>query len=655
MDNNKVVDVTKEIKKLLEDIAKSTKTGKGGFKVGSEVLNGAVSLLGEEAVIASGAVGGLVAGLTALTVAGGKASQANLQVYQSLRQLGEVSDSLSVKSLENANNLIRLKEQWSGVVKDFEELFEPIFAGLLKFGNDFGRASGLGKGTVLERGNNESQNILIDYANGLLAKNGTPTDQSMSILNDIVTGGKQLGFSNNSSAYLGTNIYDMALEAQKKYGISAQDIAPLITKSIMSGDNSASQFGLNLSDDVLKGWLMQEKGIDAVNTQMSEAKLSAYRLELAQLEMNQVGSDSLQKQISQWKQYGSLIESTKNQLFSFDEVITMQANDFSIPELGVDGSITSELTSDLDEAQQKKDKLATPLFMDVNSNGPDLLNNMSNAVLNMPKEVNINVTSNGPELLNNMSNAVLSIPREVNINVTETGLSSILAKATQVFETLNGVQPANATGLVTSGAPAKVNSHATGLVPSNQFIGEATKKKSTLEKVNDWLIDSGVTSWAQNQLDNGILSKSSQKSMGKAMLGMLTLPYAAGKVGQAISGGLTKAGDLIGSLVGSGLVGAHATGGVSTHEHLATISEGNNAEVIIPLNNSSANPAYQQIGEEIANRIGGAGGNITLNVHLGENGVIVKDDRAIQMLTETIADRTTQLLRDRGALNYGMQ
>ena len=108
MDNNKVVDVTKEIKKLLEDIAKSTKTGKGGFKVGSEVLNGAVSLLGEEAVIASGAVGGLVAGLTALTVAGGKASQANLQVYQSLRQLGEVSDSLLVKSLENANNLIRL-------------------------------------------------------------------------------------------------------------------------------------------------------------------------------------------------------------------------------------------------------------------------------------------------------------------------------------------------------------------------------------------------------------------------------------------------------------------------------------------------------------------------------------------------------------------
>ena len=637
MDNNKVVDVTKEIKKLLEDIAKSTKTGKGGFKVGSEVLNGAVSLLGEEAVIASGAVGGLVAGLTALTVAGGKASQANLQVYQSLRQLGEVSDSLSVKSLENANNLIRLKEQWSGVVKDFEELFEPIFAGLLKFGNDFGRASGLGKGTVLERGNNESQNILIDYANGLLAKNGTPTDQSMSILNDIVTGGKQLGFSNNSSAYLGTNIYDMALEAQKKYGISAQDIAPLITKSIMSGDSSASQFGLNLSDDVLKGWLMQEKGIDAVNTQMSEAKLSAYRLELAQLEMNQVGSDSLQKQISQWKQYGSLIESTKNQLFSFDEVITMQANDFSIPELGADGSITSELNSDLDEAQQKKDKLATPLFMNVNSNGPDLLNNMSNAVLN--------------------------IPREVNINVTETGLSSILAKATQVFETLNGVKPANATGLVTSGATAKVNSHATakvnshatGLVPSNQFIGEATKKKSTLEKVNDWLIDSGVTSWAQNQLDNGILSKSSQKSMGKAMLGMLTLPYAAGKVGQAISGGLTRAGDLIGGLVSSGLVGAHATGGISTHEHLAAISEGNNAEAIIPLNNSSANPAYQQIGKEIANRIGGAGGNITLNVHLGENGVIVKDDRAIQMLTETIADRTTQLLRDRGALNYGMQ
>ena len=629
MDNNKVVDVTKEIKKLLEDIAKSTKTGKGGFKVGSEVLNGAVSLLGEEAVIASGAVGGLVAGLTALTVAGGKASQANLQVYQSLRQLGEVSDSLSVKSLENANNLIRLKEQWSGVVKDFEELFEPIFAGLLKFGNDFGRASGLGQGTVLERGNNESQNILIDYVNGLLAKNGTPTDQSMSILNDIVTGGKQLGFSNNSSAYLGTNIYDMALEAQKKYGISAQDIAPLITKSIMSGDNSASQFGLNLSDDVLKGWLMQEKGIDAVNTQMSEAKLSAYRLELAQLEMNQVGSDSLQKQISQWKQYGSLIESTKNQLFSFDEVITMQANDFSIPELGADGSITSELNSDLDEAQQKKDKLATPLFMNVNSNGPDLLNNMSNAVSN--------------------------IPTEVNINVTETGLSSILAKATQVFETLNGVQPAKATGLVTSGATAKVNSHATGLVPSSQFIGEATKKKSTLEKVNDWLIDSGVTSWAQNQLDNGILSKSSQKSMGKAMLGMLTLPYAAGKVGQAISGGLTKAGDLIGGLVRSGLVGAHATGGISTHEHLATISEGNNAEAIIPLNNSSANPAYQQIGEEIANRIGGAGGNITLNVHLGENGVIVKDDRAIQMLTETIADRTTQLLRDRGALNYGMQ
>jgi hypothetical protein len=67
-----------------------------------------------------------------------------------------------------------------------------------------------------------------------------------------------------------------------------------------------------------------------------------YRFLLLQEEVSASSREAMSQQIRSWKQYGQLIDSTKQKLFSFDEVIQLTAVDTTIPELkdtGLDENI----------------------------------------------------------------------------------------------------------------------------------------------------------------------------------------------------------------------------------------------------------------------------------------------------------------------------
>lgn len=114
--------------------------------------------------------------------------------------------------------------------------------------------------------------------------------------------------------------------------------------------------------------------------------------------------------------------------------------------------------------------------------------------------------------------------------------------------------------------------------------------------------------------------------------------------------------DWIDNTINSWLTG-HYDGGISTRAHLAKISEHNSTEAIIPLNNPSAIPAFDRIGESIADRLAGSGnGGSTANTYnLAPGGVVIADNYSVDRFVELIANKMATLNRDRGDMSYGIR
>ena len=98
-----------------------------------------------------------------------------------------------------------------------------------------------------------------------------------------------------------------------------------------------------------------------------------------------------------------------------------------------------------------------------------------------------------------------------------------------------------------------------------------------------------------------------------------------------------------------------ADGGISTKHHLTSISENNKREAIIPLDSGSAQPAYQEIGREIASQLSGLSGNNT-SVKVDLNvGVLTGDKNAARQLAIQLENEIARLQAQRGRLNYGIR
>lgn len=155
-----------------------------------------------------------------------------------------------------------------------------------------------------------------------------------------VTRARMQGFNAPSSRNMAGSIYTTALGMSTKWGEQASDISNALSEAVFTG-KGAEKYGINLSDNVLTGYMAQ-KGVDIANVEITEAMKSYYRFQLMNEEAAADNSDAMAEQIKGWEQLGFTIDKTKNKLFGFDEVIQLTAMDSRIPDVAGNGLYEGE-------------------------------------------------------------------------------------------------------------------------------------------------------------------------------------------------------------------------------------------------------------------------------------------------------------------------
>lgn len=184
---------------------------------------------------------------------------------------------------------------------------------------------------------------ILGYTAKELNKYGEVSEKTaLKGLQSAVPGILQSGLTTESATNMSSGMGIMAKYMQDAYGVNWEDAFSKINESILTGGNQASDFGLNLSEDVFNGWMALEKGIDSVNTEISDAEKLAYRYEMALKQAALAGSAELQKKITDWKKYGDILEKTKGMLSDVERVSLIGGFSTGIPDVGVEGVVDNE-------------------------------------------------------------------------------------------------------------------------------------------------------------------------------------------------------------------------------------------------------------------------------------------------------------------------
>lgn len=149
----------------------------------------------------------------------------------------------------------------------------------------------------------------------------------------ISSSAQQSGFNVGSANVLANDTYKIAEQNYERFNTTTENMAKELADAWLTGSDAAKDYGVVVDDLTLIGYTAS-KGIDIVNVEISDAMRQYYRFQLMQEELNRTSDEAMSQQIRSWKQYGQLIDSTKQKLFSFDEVIQLTAVDTTIPDLG---------------------------------------------------------------------------------------------------------------------------------------------------------------------------------------------------------------------------------------------------------------------------------------------------------------------------------
>lgn len=300
-----------------------------------------------------GVVGAGAGVVTALAVAfkmafdaGQAAYEKNLKVNKSLRQMGASADEFNRSGVKTANQLIDIGNKWKLMGEDLTEIFEPLFTatialvdGLTDLLKDLTGSIRDAFETPEKKRERETQYTPANsrakwYTRQLEEQSGIPESTSLPVIGDISSSAKQSGFTNPSAANLAIGTYDAAVKLAKEYGEKSEDIAKKLADAWLSGSEAAKEYGVVVDDQVLAGY-MATKGVDIVNVEITDAMRQYYRYQLMLEQTAESNSDAMQEQVKQWKQLGMQIDKAKGKLFSFDEVINLDAFDPTIPDVGI--------------------------------------------------------------------------------------------------------------------------------------------------------------------------------------------------------------------------------------------------------------------------------------------------------------------------------
>jgi hypothetical protein len=269
---------------------------------------------GSGALATAGTIGLVVAAVlafaaacAAVEIASKKATERNVRLAQSMKIMGESMTSASEKALNTRKKEIELANMWENTLNSVQDAFSGVHEVVIGFLTDILSLTGASKKESLEK----------QY-----------TSQA-----EISARAQQSGFNVGSANVLALGTYGLADKYTAKFGKTTSKLAKDLSDAWLSGSDAAKEYGVVVDDLTLIGYTAS-KGIDIVNVEISDAMRQYYRFQLMQEELNRTSDEGMSQQIRSWKQYGQLIDSTKQKLFSFDEVIQLTAVDTTIPDLG---------------------------------------------------------------------------------------------------------------------------------------------------------------------------------------------------------------------------------------------------------------------------------------------------------------------------------
>ena len=330
---NAIAGNNRNISTYVNILTKGSKVA-GTAAKGTEALGAALGVVSTTGAAVVGVLGLIVAALVAMTSAGKKAYERNMDLNRSLMQMGAGANEMKNASSDIANKAKEIENKWSLIGQKLSNIFQPVYEFFLDIADKFTDLIASITGANKVGLNNTNTGTRVSWYTGMLqSEYSEPETKSIPTINNIAGSARQSGFDLNSAVNLAIGTYDAAYKLGEKFGLQAQDIAKQLADAWLTGSDAAKDYGVVVNDTVLAGY-MASKGVDIVNVQITDAMKQYYRYQLMLEETNAKSQDAIQDQVKAWTQLGMQIEATKQKLFSFDEVINLQGLDTTIPIVG---------------------------------------------------------------------------------------------------------------------------------------------------------------------------------------------------------------------------------------------------------------------------------------------------------------------------------
>ena len=404
---------SKELKNLKKDADKFLAM-EGAASKGMTKMAGGAAALGGKLAVALPIVTAIVAALGMAIKAGQEYHKVNVEMARSLEVVNDAQSKGSKQALETANDLVDVKNQWTRIGEDLTSVFEPLFNLAVDFlkvvGNVVESVT-----DILDKTNDEQytpgNSKFKWYSQGLEEGSGEPESKSLPVLSDIASSAKQSGFTNTSAANLAIGTYDAAMDLAHQYGQEASKVAQDLADAWLTGSDAAKEYGIVVNDDVLAGY-MAAQGVDIVNVEITDAMKQYYRYQLMLEQAAANNSDAMSEQIKDWTQLGAIIDKTKGKLFSFDEVIQLDAFDPTIPDVGTP---SVDMGTGAEPEEPEEPDISTTINQ--GQSIVDILGEIASAVGKISSKVNSGVQEN-TQVTNDNSSAITNNSTVVNNNTT---------------------------------------------------------------------------------------------------------------------------------------------------------------------------------------------------------------------------------------------
>lgn len=622
--------------KSLIDIGKlASAGGKAGTaaKLGSAGGASAGANVGAGAAIGAGSVAaaGLAVAVLGLAAAAAQGQKRTSEFSSAMVTLGRSLNDAQKSSINTNNSLREGTNALSNFIDDItmktRELFNIFAAGL---------------GTLIG-------NIDASY------KGENKIDATVSTA-DISTRLRESGYDLDSAENMASITRQIGKNVANIFGEKDQeDTIKKIADAWIDGSNAAAKYGAIVDDNTLAGY-MASQGVDIVNVEITDAMKQYYRFQLLQTELAQSDSRIRQKQIQDWKKLGLMMDSTKQKLFSFDEVIQLSAQDYNIPVVDSDGNTVSGDKLDdkiIGNKAPLEPKLDPDKVADCRAKLDELCKNRS---------IGIDVGINNPEIIKELRD---EFGKDIVANVKIRVSKQTLADAEEAFQ--NGLTENKEKRLKEAEEAVQrglaENQRKRNVYDNSNVSNEAKRLVSTIPIANNEQVEAYKKALAEsNYADGNDIMNHSTIERVLGLVGMISLPtvaaYGGAALGNLVTGGAASASTgTVSNVIDIGSkmlknVSGFAGGGIGTKESLITAFEGNHAEAVIPLETQAGiDYLANAMREANTNQVTNGGNNIEISLNVGT--LIADNEEQIDKMTRMISDRLGILLNDRGGLGYG--